>query len=305
MPEVVIDGKVVEVRRPRGPDEYRMISEAEADVWGILDRTEATSHHLLIAADRRGGLVLGAFERASGRVVGFCYGIPALTSDGRLYLYSHSTGVISEYRGRGLGYVLKLAQREYALGKGFELIAWTYDPIQPLNARFNVGKLGTIVRRFYADYYGEMRDSINHGMPTDRFEAEWWIRSELVRKKLSGELRSPSLDDVLRAGARAVTRVEVSGSVPVLAGYKLDSEDELVLVEIPSELEALRPYRDLLLRWRLCLREVFDHYLNERGYIVVELVSAAVGGVRRSYYVLWRESLNRVLSGELPWNYVR
>ncbi|MEM4034076.1 MAG: hypothetical protein QXD16_05205, partial [Sulfolobales archaeon] len=259
------------------------------------------AHHMLIAADRRGGLVLGAFEKDTGRMVGFVFGFPAISPDGKLYHYSHMTGVVPEYRYKGLGYILKLMQREYVLKQGLDLIAWTYDPLQSPNARFNIGKLGVIVRKFYINYYGELRDSINIGMPTDRFEAEWWIKSKLVEGKLKVLLSPPTLDTLVKLGGEVVTNVEFSNNLPVLTNYNLDNNSKLVLIEIPEDLSKLRSDNNLLLKWRLGLREVFNRYLNELNYVVVEFVSEFVGGFRRNYYVLLREGLERILSGELPW----
>jgi predicted GNAT superfamily acetyltransferase len=299
--EVVIDGRVIEVRRLKDPEEYRMVTETEVSVWGVMDYTSVVAHHVLIAADRRGGLVLGAFEKDTGRMVGFVFGFPAISPDGKLYHYSHMTGVVPEYRYKGLGYILKLMQREYVLKQGLDLIAWTYDPLQSPNARFNIGKLGVIVRKFYINYYGELRDSINIGMPTDRFEAEWWIKSKLVEDKLKGLLRPPTLDTLIKLGGEVVTNVEFSNNLPVLTNYNLDINSKLVLIEIPEDLSKLRSDNNLLLKWRLGLREVFNRYLNELNYVVVEFVSEFVGGFRRNYYVLLREGLERILSGELPW----
>jgi len=299
--EVVIDGRVIEVRRLKNPEEYRMVTETEVSVWGVMDYTSVVAHHVLIAADRRGGLVLGAFEKDTGRMVGFVFGFPAISPDGKLYHYSHMTGVVPEYRYKGLGYILKLMQREYVLKQGLDLIAWTYDPLQSPNARFNIGKLGVIVRKFYINYYGELRDSINIGMPTDRFEAEWWIKSKLVEDKLKGLLKPPTLDTLIKLGGEVVTNVEFSNNLPVLTNYNLDINSKLVLIEIPEDLSKLRSDNNLLLKWRLGLREVFNRYLNELNYVVVEFVSEFVGGFRRNYYILLREGLERILSGELPW----
>jgi predicted GNAT superfamily acetyltransferase len=303
--EVVIDGRVIEVRRLKDPEEYRMVTEAEVSVWGVIDYTSVVAHHVLIATDRRGGLVLGAFEKDTGRMVGFVFGFPAISPDGKLYHYSHMTGVIPEYRYKGLGYILKLMQREYVLKQGLDLIAWTYDPLQSPNARFNIGKLGVIVRKFYINYYGELRDSINIGMPTDRFEAEWWIKSKLVEDKLKGLLKPPTLDTLIKLGGEVVTNVEFSNNLPVLTNYNLDINSKLVLIEIPEDLSKLRSDNNLLLKWRLGLREVFNRYLNELNYVVVEFVSEFVGGFRRNYYILLREGLERILSGELPWKQLK
>ncbi|MEM0360910.1 MAG: hypothetical protein QXY36_03755 [Sulfolobales archaeon] len=303
--KVVIDGKVIEVRRLKTPEEYRMITDTEVKVWGISDQSGVVAHHVLIAADRRGGLVLGAFEEDTGRMVGFVFGFLAMTHDGKLYHYSHMTGVIPEYRYKGLGYVLKLMQREYVINQGLDLIMWTYDPLQSPNARFNVGKLGVIVRKFYVNYYGELRDSLNIGMPTDRFEAEWWVKSRLVSSKLGGTLKTPTLDEVVGLGGEVVTDVRFDGGVPLLLGYDLSKDSPILLVEIPEDLGRLRAYEDVLSRWRLGLREVFNHYINRLNYVVVDFLSSYEEGFRRNFYVLWREGLNKILSGELPWSYVR
>ncbi len=299
--EFVIDGRVIEVRRLKDPEEYRMVTEAEVSVWGILDYSSVVAHHVLIAADRRGGLVLGAFEKDTGRIVGFVFGFPAISPEGRLYHYSHMTGVVPEYRYKGLGYILKLMQREFVINQGLDLIAWTYDPLQSPNAKFNIGKLGVIVRKFYINYYGELRDSINIGMPTDRFEAEWWVKSKLVEDKLKGLLRPPTVDTLTKLGGEIVTNVEFSNNLPILTNYDLDSTSKLILIEIPEDLSRLRGNNDLLLNWRLGLREVFNRYLNKLNYVVVEFVSGFVGSIRRNYYVLLREGLERILGGELPW----
>ena len=39
-------------------------------------------------------------------------------------------GVAPGYQGRGVGYRLKLAQREAVLDQGIDLITWTYDPLE-------------------------------------------------------------------------------------------------------------------------------------------------------------------------------
>jgi predicted GNAT superfamily acetyltransferase len=299
--KTVINGKVIEIRRLKDPEEYRMVSDTEIKVWGLLDYSGIVAHHVLIAADRRGGLVLGAFEKDTGKMIGFVFGFPAISPEGKLYHYSHMTGVIPEYRYKGLGYLLKLMQRDYVLKQNIDLIAWTYDPLQSSNAKFNIGKLGIIVRKFYINYYGELRDSINFGMPTDRFEAEWWVKSKLVENKLKGLLKPPSLNILTKLGADMVTKVEFTNNLPVLTSYNLDSNSKLVLIEIPEDLSKLRINNELLNKWRLGLREVFNRYINELKYLVVEFISEYVGILRRNYYVLLKENLEHILSGEFPW----
>ncbi len=301
MNEIILGDKIIEIRKPRDPDEYRKITDAQLEVWGMKDYSGAVAHHMLIACDRRGGIVIGAFEKDTGKVVGFAFGILAKSPEGKLYHYSHMTGVIPEQRYKGLGYFLKLKQRELVLEQGLDFIAWTYDPLQSSNARFNIGKLGVIVRKFYVDYYGELTDSINIGMPTDRFEAEWWIKSKRVELRIKEKIREPSLNELLNLGAKLVTKTEVSDDFMILSDYSLKENANVVLVEVPSNLNRLRDFRDMMLKWRLSLRNVFDHYINKENYVVVEFIKEAEQKKVRYFYVLWRKDLEHILEGEFPW----
>ncbi len=89
--------------------------------------------------------------------------------------HSHMAGVAPEWQNRGLGTALKLAQREAVLAQGLNLITWTYDPLEARNATLNIHKLGAICRTYHREYYGEMRDTLNAGVASDRFEVEWWL----------------------------------------------------------------------------------------------------------------------------------
>jgi len=185
-----LGGRTIEIRRPRDPSEYKKLVEVQLKAWGAR---EAVPHHALIAIDRRGGLVLGAFDAETGEALGLCFGVLARSPDGKLYHYSHMTGVVPDAKFKGVGYRLKLKQREWAISQGLELVAWTYDPLQAANAYFNLCKLGAIAKKFYVNYYGELDDAINYGMPTDRLEAEWWVRCKRVEDRLSGAWACPSV----------------------------------------------------------------------------------------------------------------
>ena len=68
-----------------------------------------------VVAGETGGQVLGAFDGA--RLVGYTLALVGFR-DGVVYLHSHHTGVHQDYRDRGVGRMLKLFQREEALGAG-------------------------------------------------------------------------------------------------------------------------------------------------------------------------------------------
>jgi len=96
------------------------------------------------------------------------------------------TAVLPEYQGQGIGKKLKLAQREDALERGFDLVEWTFDPLQLGNANFNITHLGAIVREYLPNIYGNTTSQLDAGLPTDRLVAEWWIRKSRVQQILEG-----------------------------------------------------------------------------------------------------------------------
>src|SRR5215467_2433137 len=111
----------IEVRHCAGLDEFRACVALEREIWGEAD-LEIVPDTILVVAAHTGGQILGAFD--SGRLIGFTLSMPGLRN-GAPYLHSHMTGVQTEYRDRGVGRMLKLAQRDDALGRNIRLIEWT------------------------------------------------------------------------------------------------------------------------------------------------------------------------------------
>lgn len=300
--EIVIDNKHLVIREPCDIRDYRELMDVQIKIWGMPGYIEAVTYHMLISGHRNGGIVLGVFEKETGRAVGLVFGIPGFR-DGQLYVYSHLFGFVPELRNKGLGTLLKKYQRLLAIENGYTLLRWTYDPIQSSNAYFNIVKHGVIVRKFIPNYYGYMEDDINRGMPSDRFEAEWWIKSLRVEKILNREIPKVSLHDVMKLGAEYATETAIKNNIVLLNDIDLDCRSDVVLIEIPYSVSKLRQIdRNILMDWRLKLREVLNHYINIKGYIVVWLLRENINGVKRSFYILWRRSLDHVLKGELPWN---
>jgi chorismate synthase len=256
--------------------DLRTVEELQREVWGMPDR-DLVPYHQLLAATATGGAVLGAFD-PGGRLVGFCYGFVGLR-EGRMLFYSHMAGVLAAYRNQEIGYALKRAQREAALSRGLDHMVWTYDPLLSPNARFNLHKLGATARRYYVDYYGEMPDALNRGLPSDRLEVDWALRDPRVAARSAGghePSSSPApLPPALSADPRADT---VAPGDPVL-----DLQSAAVRIEIPTafaELKARHP--DRAVAWRLATRQVFRHYFAV-GYRAVDFIA---GDDLRASYVL-------------------
>ncbi|MFL6449646.1 MAG: acetyltransferase [Bryobacteraceae bacterium] len=162
------------IRQLQNLPEFSEVVALQQEIWGFHD-VELLPRRLFVVASKIGGQVLGAYD--GDRLVAFCLCIPGLKPGSRSYLYSHMLGVLGPYRNTGLGRRLKLAQREFALAVGVDLIEWTFDPLELKNAFFNIEKLGAIVRRFVHNQYGTTSSHLHGGLPTDRLIAEWHLLS--------------------------------------------------------------------------------------------------------------------------------
>src|SRR5688500_14464215 len=99
--------------------------------------------------------------------------------------WSHMLGVTTQARSADLGTRLRLAQRETPRAMGLELIEWTYDPLQAMNAHLNFAKLGVVVEEYEENIYGESSSLLHRGSPTDRFVAEWHLNEPHVERRTS------------------------------------------------------------------------------------------------------------------------
>jgi predicted GNAT superfamily acetyltransferase len=279
----------VRIERLSEIDRYHECESLQGRVWG-LDGIDVVPLHLMITMQKSGGLVLGAFDETD-RMVGFLLGfLGACDGDVRRPKHcSHMMGVLEEWRGRGVGYRLKLAQRDHALSQGLDLVTWTYDPLESLNAALNIGKLGAVCGTYVRDLYGPMTDGLNAGLSTDRFCVDWWIDSDRVRTRLSGDRPRPALAAALARDAVVLNPASVGpDGLPRPAAALEQSRASTVLVEIPANVRAIKADdMELAWRWREQTREAFEECFAA-GYTVSDFISEEEGGVRRSWYVLER-----------------
>jgi predicted GNAT superfamily acetyltransferase len=177
--------------------EYEACTNLEKQIWNFNDR-DVVPARLYVIANLIGGQVIGAFHQEV--LVGFAMSLPG-ARNGRSYLYSRILAVKEQYRNAGLGRRLKLFQRDDALARGFDLIEWTFDPLEIKNAYLNVERLGVIVRRYLVNQYGNFSSALQGGLPSDRLVAEWWIGSRRV-------------DSLLRVGSKPEATPEQTIAVP-------------------------------------------------------------------------------------------
>jgi predicted GNAT superfamily acetyltransferase len=217
--------------------EFRQAVALEKEVWGF-DDLDLVPARLFVVGEKIGGHLLAAYEGSN--LVAFVFGLPAMR-DGRPYVHSHMLAVKESHRNTGLGRAMKLFQREAALSEGYDLIEWTFDPLEIKNAYFNLEKLGAVARHYLVNVYGITSSPLQGGLPSDRLVAEWW-------------LRSPRVEETLRTGSRPET--EIAGSVEV--------PGEIYLWK--SEPETRAQAAEILRRTREQLQGSFHQGLSVIGY---------------------------------------
>jgi predicted GNAT superfamily acetyltransferase len=220
--------RTVLIRPCHGFDELDACIQVQIDVWGYSDG-DVIPRRVFIVTQKIGGQVLGAFDLTDGKsdssesLIGFAMGLPAVRHGLTLepYLHSHMLAVLPEYRNAGVGRRLKLAQRVDAIARGFQLMEWTFDPLEIKNSFLNIHRLGAIVRRYTSNFYGVSSSRLQGGLPTDRLHAEWWMQSERVEAILSGASGSKPIVEQANS-----TNVQETITVPYEIGTWKSSEKD-------------------------------------------------------------------------------
>lgn len=259
--------------------EYQAIAHVQREVWGMPD-LEVVPASLLLTVQRHGGLVLGAFT-PDEQVVGFVFGFLGRDAHGCVHHHSHMTAVRPAFQHHQIGYRLKIAQRDHVLQQGIDLITWTFDPLQSRNAYLNLHKLGAICRTYLPDVYGTMPDALNIGLPSDRFEVEWHLRSAHVVERLRA---APTHTLTQHIEDMPVLHPELLNDSTTSAATLLRSH-AAVLLEIPVNIEAIKSANMEQARaWRQHTRTLFEAAFAA-SYTATDLVMHA----GHSYYVLEHE----------------
>ncbi len=281
MEQVMVTIRVLET-----PEEMAAVEEVQRQVWPGSE-TEIVPAHVLITVAHNGGLVLGAFE--GDRLVGFVFGFPGLEflPDGPHPKHcSHMLGVLPSHQNRGVGFALKRAQWQMVRHQGITHITWTYDPLLSRNAHLNIARLGAVCNTYLRSVYGDLRDGLNAGLPTDRFQVDWWLLTRRVESRLSKRpRRTLELADFQQAQVQVLYQpVErPDGWLQPPEQFAMPA-GSLALAEIPSDFIRLKAADLTLARdWRFFSREVFESVFRA-GYLVTDFVFDRASG--RSWYVL-------------------
>lgn len=285
----------IEIRHVEANDDFRKLEDLQRVTWGMGD-VDVIPGRTMHAIDFNGGILLGAYD--GDDLVGFVFGVIGTVQGlsqrvdqvaaARLQLYSTIMGVHPDYHGQGIGYRLKLAQREYALRLGIRLITWTYDPLESRNAWLNIGKLGAISHRYLRNFHGEL-GGINAGLWTDRFYVEWWVTGNRVQSRVQRRRGPLSYEQMVAGRAMLVNEAAFQGADehPTPPEEFLHSDRTLILVEIPANFQTIK-HDDMALarRWRAHTRALFEHYFANQ-YVATDVARRQdEDGHERAYYVL-------------------
>ena len=239
----------VRVRTLDDPNDLPLAVRIFDEVWPLESGGNNVMTNLLRALVHSGGYASVAVDAASDEVVGAALAVVGRHqqtpgdphSPWHIHLHSHMAGVVERYRNRSIGTAIKLHQRAWALSMKIDTIVWSFDPLVRRNAWLNLHKLGTEVRGYEPNFYGDMDDAINAGDPSDRVFA-WWI---LDSDRATTAAREP---------------------LPII---EVESGDDARLIPTPEDVVALRrtsPHAAL--EWRLRVRADFLAAFEE-GYDVI------------------------------------
>jgi predicted GNAT superfamily acetyltransferase len=263
---------VIDIRAPKTIDEFNALETLQLEIWQTTGGMIAGE--MFFVAHKNGGIVLAAYDldKNPNKPVGFVFSIVGYVNE-KLRQHSHMAGVLDEYRDKNLGYKLKLAQREVSLKQGIDWMIWTCDPLESRNANFNFRKLGAVCNTYFEHLYGDM-DGINEGLPSDRFQPDWFLDSVRVVRRIRGEILPTFI--ALQGVAEVVKAKENKPS------GRVDFNTGAILLEIPSDFRVIKlQNKTLALEWRLYLREVFQKSFAT-GYSVTDFVLEQ----GRGFYVL-------------------
>ena len=254
----------------------------EKEVWRLND-ADVTPLTLLVALQAAGSILLGAFE--GSELLGFALAFPSF-EHGRIGLHSHMLAVRASHREYGLGYRLKLAQRERAMAMGITAMTWTFDPLRSLNAHLNFSKLGVISDSYRVDFYGPQTSSHLHTNGTDRLWVTWHMADSRVQDRLNGRCKLGEVVDTLKH-LEPLVRFNGDGK-PAEGDLAASLSRRRIAIEIPRDMDWIEhTNKELAHEWRAATRRAFTEALHA-GFVVQEFCRSIRGQQGPGVYLLER-----------------
>lgn len=239
---------MIEIKTLKNISEFKELPRIQKSAWKFTD-LDAEPHFLMTRVHKYGGLVQGLY--LDGDMIGFTYALLGKWK-GEIFIYSHMAAVVEEHQGKGFGFLLKKAQREGILELGYDVVRWNFDPLESLNAYFNLHRLGVISEEYERNVYGTGETGLHKGLSTDRLIATWLLKSNRVIERMEKKL-APIIVDIPRE------------AVDDLSG-------DIAYIETPRDIRSIKQ-SDMhkAIEWRTRHRKLFESALAQ-GFIVEELV---------------------------------
>lgn len=243
-----------EIREITSKIDIQKVVNFQNEIWG---HTNTTPYPFLIASCHNGGILIGAFN--GQKLVGFCYGFPGFKQK-EIYLVSHMMAVSENTRNSGLGYLMKMKQKEWAVQNGYRKMVWTFDPLESRNAYLNIHKLGGYIRNYFPNHYGDMMDDLNGGLPSDRFLLEWDL-TQVLNEKIT-------MDENIKSFL-LVEEENQPFPIPLPLTKSLSLDEDYYAVPVPSNIHKIKKEDSKLAEsWRFILRDCFQE-LFQQNYIIL------------------------------------
>jgi predicted GNAT superfamily acetyltransferase len=285
-------GNDITIRPLTTLDEMYAVADLQKVHWGD-DEESLVPAHMLYSLASFGGHVLGAFdgEKLIGALIGFL-GTNVEESErpamANLQFVSKRMVVDPAYRSKGIGYRLKLAQRDVAIQQGVRLVTWTFDPLLAANAHLNIRKLGGVCKHYLKDYYGtSQRGNLATLGSSDRLLVEWWVTHRRIKERLAPTRGDLKLSAYLEANTPILNPTTLGENGLVQPATRHNSlTGTLALIEIPRDYPAIVARDEVLAKhWRIHSRQILMSVFAE-GFIVTDFLSETYEGRERAFYMM-------------------
>lgn len=271
-------------------DEMYAAADLQRTFWGN-DVESVVPAQMLYTIYESGGHVIGAFD--GGRMIGVLMGLigtdiaikdrPAMAN---LLIASKRMVVLPDYRSGGIGYKLKLAQRDAAMKQSIRLVTWTFDPLKSPNAHLNLRKLGGVVREYKINAYGtDDSNGLSQFGWSDRIRVQWWVTHRRVEERLSKSRVDLTLSHYLDANATIVNPSGRADGVSVPGEIENTVDTSFALVEIPLDFDRIaKTEPDVAQGWQHHIRQTMLP-LFDRDYFISDFLRGTVDGRERAFYL--------------------
>jgi len=194
--------------------------------------------------------------------------------------------VRAAYRNFEVGFRLKVAQRKETLRRKLDTITWTFDPMQPMNAYFNLAKLGAWSGAYLENFYGQTTSPLHRGLPTDRFAVRWDLKSPHVEERLESGSRYRDVRKEVKKYPAVNHLEDLSPGMSESSPIKLNVTADRLLFEVPYNLPDIKTRNlGVALEWQGKMRQVFRTYFK-KGYAATDFWVAEDEGHLRAFYFL-------------------